>query len=63
MDKCPHCGSDEYYEKQTVKGKIIYRYKFDGSEAENGEMYDGLDHRRSSQFAYCSECHKRLFRL
>jgi hypothetical protein len=64
MKECPHCGSDEgYYEKITVSGKSIYRYNFDGSEAENGDMYDGLSYKRRSNFAYCLECEKRIFKL
>ncbi|MBW4083599.1 hypothetical protein [Paenibacillus sp. S150] len=64
MEECPHCGSDEgFYEKQTVSGKAEYRYAFDGSEAENGELHEGLTYKRRSKFAFCCSCHKKLFVL
>ncbi|PJN53641.1 hypothetical protein PAEVO_03610 [Paenibacillus sp. GM2FR] len=61
--QCPHCGNDEsYYVKQQVSGNIHYRINFDGSEGENSEMYDSLQH-KSGKYAYCDSCHKRLFRI
>lgn len=64
MNQCPHCGSDNgYYEKYTVSGNTICRHKFDGGEAENGDMHEGLSYKLRSKFAYCTACHKRLFRL
>ncbi len=64
MEKCPHCESDEgYYEKYYVSGSAMYRHRFDGNEAENGDMHEGLSYKLKSKFAFCIECHKRLFRL
>ena len=61
-EKCPHCHSDEgYYTKSTYKGKGIFRFNFDGSEAENGDMYDGLVETQS-KYVYCLNCDKRLFK-
>jgi len=62
-DKCPHCGSDDgYYNKQQLSGTAIYRFKFDGSEAENGDMYDLL-RCKGGKIAYCLNCDKRLFKM
>lgn len=62
MECCPYCHSDEgYYTKGSVKGKIITRFNFDRSEAENGDMYEGLHHTQS-KYTYCLSCDKRLFK-
>lgn len=63
IDKCPHCGSNYgYYTKDYIVGKCNYNFHFDGSEAYNGAMYDGLLH-RFGKYAYCTNCNKRLFRV
>lgn len=63
IDKCPFCDSDEgYYSKDYVKGSTIWRHNFDGAEADNGDYYEGLSHRRS-KYAYCLSCNKRLFKI
>lgn len=48
-----------YYEKQTVKGKIEFNSLFNGEEAPNYEMYDGLEHSYSGK-CYCRDCDKYL---
>lgn len=59
---CKHCGStDGFYTKNSYKGSGIVRFNFDGSEAENGTMYDGLTHTQS-KYTYCLSCDKRLFK-
>jgi hypothetical protein len=63
LEACPKCGSDEgYYTKETASGTIRYRYNYDGSEAENGDMYDGLSY-KGGKWAYCLSCDKRLFEM
>ncbi|WP_267459218.1 hypothetical protein [Caproicibacter fermentans] len=37
-------------------------YNFDGSETDNGEMYDLLQY-SGGKYAYCLHCDKRLFRM
>jgi RNase P subunit RPR2 len=62
ITQCPHCGSEEgYYTKTQVSGTARYYCHYDGSEAHNEEMYDSLVY-KESKYAYCSECHKRLFK-
>lgn len=56
---CPFCGNKEYYEKMKVSGISIYRSRFDGEEAENSEMYDGLYFNGSGR-VYCSKCNRYL---
>lgn len=63
IDRCPHCDSTEgYYTKEQARGVINFRYNFDCSEAENGEMYDNLSY-SGGKFAYCLRCGKRLFKM
>lgn len=56
---CPFCGSEMYYEKQTVKGKIEFNSLFNGEEAPNYDMYEGLTHTYSGK-CYCRKCDKYL---
>ena len=63
VEKCPHCGSDTYYIKETATCKIVHYSKFDGSEADNSEMYDGMTHKLRSKFAFCKNCDRKLFRI
>lgn len=60
---CPYCGSKEYYIKQSYSGKCNYYIRFDGKEAENGDMWEDSSFRNTSKYAWCSGCHKRLFKL
>lgn len=60
---CPHCGNEEsYYVKQEARGPIYYLINFDGSEADNTEMYEGLRY-TTGKYGYCSGCNKRLFKV
>ncbi|RXZ84607.1 hypothetical protein EBB07_00905 [Paenibacillaceae bacterium] len=64
MKECSHCKSDEgYYEKYTASGETVFYHNFDGSEADNGEMHEGLTYKLRSKFAFCRNCEKKLFRL
>lgn len=60
---CPYCRSEEYYIKQSFKGTCDYHIRFDGKEAENGEMHSNAEYKNTSKYAWCSECNKRLFKL
>ena len=62
MACCKHCGSTEgIYTKNSYKGSGIMRFNFDGSEGENGDMYDCLCEVQS-KYVYCLNCDKRLFK-
>lgn len=63
MQCCPHCGSEEYYIKQSFKGVCEYFMRFDGEEAENTTMYENSEWKNRSKYAWCTGCHKRLFKL
>lgn len=39
---CPFCGCSEYYEKQRVYGISYFMMRYDGEEANNDGMYDGM---------------------
>ena len=60
---CPYCGCDEYYTNVRYSGEGVYRYRFDGETAYNGEMYDCLKDTIMGKFAYCCDCNKRIFRI
>jgi hypothetical protein len=63
MKRCPSCGSEEYYIKQSFKGTCNYVLRFDGKEADNSETHDNTEYRNVSKYAWCNECNKRLFKL
>ncbi len=60
LTKCPYCGYKEYYIKQSVSGEIFLRCRYDGKEANNDGMYDLINYRLKSKFAYCIFCNKRV---
>ncbi|MGE4282356.1 MAG: hypothetical protein AB7G87_01405 [Clostridia bacterium] len=63
VDKCPFCESDSgFYTKEQVHGSINVRHNYDGSEAENGSMYECLSY-KGGKFAYCLDCKRRLFKM
>lgn len=58
LKACPHCGNaDEFYVVQVYSGRGVYRRCFDGYQADNGGMYDCLNHRASKR-AFCGDCDK-----
>ena len=60
LSECPHCHSNEgFFEKLAVSGSTRYFYSYDGSEADNGGMYDSLTIKQS-QYAYCICCNRRI---
>ena len=63
IKKCPYCGCEEYYRKESYKGTCEFRVRFDGKEADNSDMYDNAEEKLISKYAWCAKCHKRLFKL
>lgn len=63
IKSCPYCGNEEYYIKQSYKGTCKYNLRFDGKEAENGDMHEYTEYTNTSKYAWCNECNKRLFKL
>ena len=58
--ECPFCGCEEYYTNEYVYGYIRYAERFDRKDAENAELYDGLNTRNYNGRAYCRRCNKYL---
>lgn len=56
---CPFCGNEEFYTKLQFRGSCWYNERFDGNEADNTEMYDGLLSYGGDK-AYCNNCNKYL---
>jgi len=63
LTKCPYCGSEEYYIKQSFKGTCNYVFRFDGDEADNGHIHENAQYKDTSKYAYCVGCNKKLFKL
>lgn len=63
LSQCPHCGGSTWYELQRYSGVYEFRTNFDGSEAENGDMFDGATYKTISKYAYCSSCNRKIAKL
>ena len=60
IKECPHCKSKEgYYQKMSYSGSGIFRFNYDGSIAENSDMYDCLFSKKSKYY-YCLNCNKKI---
>lgn len=57
---CPYCGGETWYRLQTYKGTCEFRTNFDGTEAENDDMYDGVEYKFKDKFAYCTSCNEKI---
>ena len=53
IQQCPYCGSKEYYIKQSYKGTCNYVIRFDGKEADNGDIHDETEYKNMSKYAWC----------
>lgn len=63
IKECPYCGNDEYYIHQRISGRTEFRGRYDGTEADNGHLHDGLNYIDIGKFAYCTKCRKCVFRF
>lgn len=63
IKECPYCGHNEYYQKQRYKGICNFYLRYDGKDGENGEMWESATFENTSNYAWCGNCHKRLFKL
>ena len=60
MDKCPECGCKCFYTRDRVSGIVHSKFMLDGSEAENGELHQGISYKTIGKSAYCERCEKRI---
>ena len=62
LTECPFCGCSEYYTKEYFYGVLRYNACFDGAEADNDTLYEGLNYksRACPGKAYCRRCDKYL---
>lgn len=56
---CPFCGCEEFYEKRRTTGTVTYYMRFDGDEADNSCMYEGLEYTWNGK-VWCAECDRYL---
>ena len=64
MKRCPYCGNDEFYIKQSYKGICDYNMRFDKDskdDAENGSMWDMAQMTDMWKYVRCNNCNKKLF--
>lgn len=61
--ECPYCGCEEFYVRVRYSGEGAYRYRFDGGDTHNEDMYDCLRYTTIGKFAYCCDCEKKIFRI
>ncbi|EAT0477620.1 hypothetical protein AB4F40_004461 [Salmonella enterica] len=59
VQKCPHCGYDEFYVRATVSGTTSIFYRFDGQDGDNTHMWDYVT-TTEKKTAFCGNCQKRL---
>lgn len=60
LSECPKCGHNEFYQKQSVKGFIYPRKRFDGGEADNTELYNNMGYGALQKTVYCGACQKAI---
>ena len=60
LTECPFCGCDEFYTTEYVYGTLYYKERFDGREADNEQLYEGLNTKNYSGRIYCLSCKKYL---
>lgn len=61
VERCPHCGHQEFQVAVRYSGRGVYRRRFDGKSADNTEMYDCLNS-TEGKIAYCDACYKPVAR-
>lgn len=59
LEKCPFCECETFFQKFQYRGSGLYFSNFDGTEANNTDMYDGVSGESSGR-AYCANCMQYL---
>lgn len=63
LKECPFCGHDENIIKQRATAIVEYGTRFDGEEADNTGLHDGMEYKDISKFAFCRNCYKKIAKL
>jgi hypothetical protein len=63
MKCCPYCGNDKYYIKYKFSGTGRHYSRFDGKEISNSGIDDSSQSVKINKYAWCSKCHKKLFKI
>lgn len=62
--KCPKCGNEvEFYTKERYKGTCYTRFRTDGKEAENCDLYEYAEHTYKSKFVFCNDCDAKVCKI
>lgn len=59
LTECPHCNGTTYYYMSQVSKHITTWVNFDGSDADNSEMFTSLNS-KAMKFIFCADCHKKI---
>lgn len=63
IDRCPYCGSNAgFFTKEQIHGNVYMNFRYDGKEAENGDLYENT-RTTGGEIAYCLNCKKKLFKM
>src|SRR3546814_2735804 len=62
LKECPHCGSDQFYIRFRVSGKIDEHHRFDIVVTDNGDMWDNVNLKPLKR-AHCSDCLKPISKI
>ncbi len=61
---CPYCSCEEYYFKEKYKGQCNhYKHFIDDEIVTNEQMYSSAEHTLASVYAYCFNCHQKVFKI
>lgn len=59
LKECPFCGCKIFYTKYRVEGTSVYRFRNDGKEVDNEDMYSCLN-QTGGKRVYCNNCNSYL---
>src|SRR3546814_7855716 len=62
LKECPHCGSDQFYIRFRVSGKMDEHHRFDNVVTDNGDMWDNVNLKPMKR-AHCSDCLKPIAKV
>lgn len=63
VTECPHCGGKSIQIKQHISGDGTYYVDLETGEIDSSSLHDNLNYRNRGQYAICTDCGKRLFKV
>jgi hypothetical protein len=62
IKECPHCGSDRFFLRFRVSGRMDEHHRFDHVVTDNGDMWDNVVLKPMKR-AHCSDCQKPIAKV